>query len=214
MLSKINNNVIGIDIEREAIDYANKFYLEDNQAINLTFKEEDIYNLSFNDNYFDWIVSFETLEHLHNIDEYFLELKRVLTPSGKLLISVPDYETNIGAGFPNQYHFNELSLAELTKYLNKYFKKYSLYYQELENHDLNSRFKTLLASILPVKLKPLLKKIIFLMDSRSYFNGRDYQTFKKENRALFSRYAVRKLKLNSFKKKKDMRYVFIAICSQ
>ena len=210
---KKETNVIGIDIEDEAINWAKNFYLSDKKIINLDFKVEDIYNLPFSDKFFDAIVSFETLEHLPFLDKYFLELKRVLAPAGKLIISVPDYDTNTGSGFPNPYHLNELSLNDFTKYLNKYFKNYDLFFQELEIQNSISKFKSWVASILPSNIKKIIKSFFFSINSKIIFDGKDYIAFKKNNENLFSQYAVKRLNINFFIKTPNKRYVFIAVCN-
>jgi SAM-dependent methyltransferase len=45
--------------------------------------------LSFEDNYFDAVVSFEVFEHVFNLSEILPEIRRVTKDSGLLLISVP-----------------------------------------------------------------------------------------------------------------------------
>lgn len=70
---------IGVDIEVSGHNHRNS--------------RVDIYydgkNLPFANEQFDAIVSFEVFEHVFDIDETLAELRRVLTPGGKLLISVP-----------------------------------------------------------------------------------------------------------------------------
>lgn len=60
MLAETAKEVIGVDISKEAIEQANEKYSKEN----LSFKVMDAEGLSFDDNYFDAIVSFETIEHL------------------------------------------------------------------------------------------------------------------------------------------------------
>jgi SAM-dependent methyltransferase len=70
---------IGVDIKISGHDHKNskvdKFY--------------DGKILPFPDNSFDSVVSFEVFEHIFNIDEVLLEIRRVLKPNGQLLITIP-----------------------------------------------------------------------------------------------------------------------------
>ena len=51
-------------------------------------------NLPFQDNFFDLVVSVETIEHLKNVWHFIKELHRVLKPNGQLIITTPNI-TNI-----------------------------------------------------------------------------------------------------------------------
>ena len=54
------------------------------------FELTDLENLSeFGDNYFDRIISLETLEHTPSPDAFLKELHRILKPSGLLIMSLP-----------------------------------------------------------------------------------------------------------------------------
>lgn len=46
-------------------------------------------NFPFKDNQFDSVVSFQVLEHVFEPEAFILEIKRILKPNGRLLITVP-----------------------------------------------------------------------------------------------------------------------------
>jgi SAM-dependent methyltransferase len=78
--------VMGIDIERKAIDYARK-----NHQVEATqFLCSSADRLALSDGCVDIIVSFETIEHVP--DDYALieEFHRVLRPNGQLIVSTPN----------------------------------------------------------------------------------------------------------------------------
>lgn len=83
---KINSHseIIGVDVSEKALIEnkkrfpKNKFYLI-----------EDGGKLPFNNNFFDFIIASDVLEHVYDTDNAFQELARVLKPNGTILISVP-----------------------------------------------------------------------------------------------------------------------------
>ena len=52
-------------------------------------RNEDLMNLTFNDNTFDYILSFDVLEHVPNPDKAFRQIYRCLKPGGEVLFSAP-----------------------------------------------------------------------------------------------------------------------------
>ena len=121
MLSRTASKTIGIDINKDVID-ANQLQLGNDK---LCFKCASIDHLPFEDNSFDVVVSFETFEHVQaEIQDRFLkEIKRVLTPTGLLIISTPDkkFYTDY-TGVKNPFHLKELYRAEFEEKLSGSFK--------------------------------------------------------------------------------------------
>jgi SAM-dependent methyltransferase len=79
--------------------------------------------LPFPDRTFDFVTSFETLEHLHERDRFLDEIRRVLVPGGMCLLSTPNaHYTEPIAGKPrNPYHVHEYTPAELNAALRTRF---------------------------------------------------------------------------------------------
>jgi len=128
LLAKKAASVVGVDVSKTAIKHANKNY----QQANLNFVTANVLNMDFEDNSFDLVVSFETLEHLVEHDELMREFKRVLKPDGVLLISTPDKkEYSDKTGFDNEYHLKELYQDEFSDLLNQSFKHSHWYGQKL-----------------------------------------------------------------------------------
>jgi SAM-dependent methyltransferase len=127
ILSEAAKKVIGLEKSRHAIAWAKKSY----QKANIEFRQADLNKpLDLPDNYFDAIVSFETLEHIANQENMLIEFKRVLKPKGLLIISTPDREIITDkAGTINKFHIKELSKKEFLSLLSKYFQLDSLYGQ-------------------------------------------------------------------------------------
>ena len=65
MLARSAASVTGVDISEASIEHARRRY----RAPHLEFRSADCLNLPFDDDSFDSIVSFETLEHLADHDD-------------------------------------------------------------------------------------------------------------------------------------------------
>lgn len=72
----------GVDVSAESVKFANENYRNEK----LFFLKEDAEKLSFKNNSFDFVVSFDALEHIENKEKVIKEMIRVLKPGGKLLI--------------------------------------------------------------------------------------------------------------------------------
>lgn len=111
--------VTGVDISYEAIENANKTYPSKNISFILTHGEQ----LPFVDNYFDVIVSYETIEHTTNPLSFLNELSRVITNNGTLIISTPNKRFHsLWKIHPwNPYHMTEFYPTQFREIITKYF---------------------------------------------------------------------------------------------
>lgn len=113
--------VIGIDISEEAIAFCKDNYQKDN----LEYKQMSATEMKFEDNSFDVVISFETIEHLplEAQHAFLAEIKRVLKDDGVLIMSSPnrDIITQIRRGRNNPYHIHEFLCEEFREFLKEYF---------------------------------------------------------------------------------------------
>ena len=90
------------------------------------------------DEYFNVITLWHSLEHIHNMEKLYFQLNRLLTPNGILLIAVPNINAPERAFFNKNwapfdaprhlYHFQLKTLNELcNRYKFKIVRKYSLF---------------------------------------------------------------------------------------
>jgi SAM-dependent methyltransferase len=116
--------VVGVDRDAEAIDYARGRYDEPN----VEFRVGDLLDLDLPDASFDTVCSFETIEHLIDLDAYLREMARVLRPAGTYLVSTPraDETTTVPE---NPFHSVELSRADFEALLRRHFEEVDLYGQ-------------------------------------------------------------------------------------
>jgi ubiquinone/menaquinone biosynthesis C-methylase UbiE len=127
--------VVGIDSDSKAIQFARRTY----HAYNLSFHLMDANNLRFDDESFDAAISFEVIEHLHDVDTYLRELRRVLKSGGVLLLSTPNrrfHERFSKDGKPlSRFHVHEFYPEELLHELQRYFLTSGIYYLSGKNDE-------------------------------------------------------------------------------
>lgn len=128
LLDTVAASATGVDVSPQAIEHAKARYSSDS----LEFRLADCLALPFEDDEFDCIVSFETLEHLENHDGLMTEFRRVLKADGFLLLSSPDKAiyTDLQKN-DNEYHLRELYRDEFETLLGKYFPAFRLLGQKL-----------------------------------------------------------------------------------
>lgn len=115
---------LGLDIDPRAIAYARARYTD------CEFAECDATALSLPDESADVIVSFETLEHLRDQEQFLKECSRVLRPQGILVCSTPN--TNVYRWWGvNPYHMRELTPKQFRKALESHLGQVSLFSQQL-----------------------------------------------------------------------------------
>jgi len=125
--------ITGIDVAADAIAHARSRY----SASNLEFLRADCCATAFADSSFDCIISFETLEHLENQRALLSEFRRILKPSGFLIISSPDKAIYTDK-FHNQnpFHVSELYRPEFEQLLAEFFPAVALLGQKLGFHSM------------------------------------------------------------------------------
>jgi len=132
LLANTAASVEGVDISEQAITHARQRYAD---VDGLGFHVADCTSLPFDDNEFDRVVSFETLEHLAEHDQLMAEFRRVLKPDGLLILSSPDkaiYSDQQNA--ENEYHVKELYRDELEALIDRHFPASRLLGQKLMFH--------------------------------------------------------------------------------
>ncbi|MFH1598267.1 MAG: class I SAM-dependent methyltransferase [Patescibacteria group bacterium] len=123
LLEKGASQVVGLDISQEAIEYARRKYQNDK----LEFIQRDVMDIPSPNDYFDVVVSFETIEHIQNQEGFLKEAKRVLKKDGLLIISSPNALV-VPPG--NIFHVKELAPKEFNNLLSSHFKFKEFFYQD------------------------------------------------------------------------------------
>ena len=126
LMAKKALHVTGVDIDNTSIENAKKKYTDDN----IVFAPGSALKIPAQNNSFDVITCFETLEHISEQEEMLAELKRVLTPTGILLISTPDKKNySDKTGYKNPFHKKELYEQEFKKLVSSHFSNTCFYRQ-------------------------------------------------------------------------------------
>lgn len=113
LLTEAADQYTGIDKNAELIDALGKAYPTS------TFIQANIPPLStLPDNTFDYIVTFQVIEHIENDDLFVKECYRVLKPGGQLLLTTVNKTFSLTR---NPWHVREYVADELKNLMRKYF---------------------------------------------------------------------------------------------
>jgi ubiquinone/menaquinone biosynthesis C-methylase UbiE len=120
LLARTAASVVGADISAEAIAHAQSAY---GGTPNLSFVRAPCTKLPVADASTDLFVSFETVEHIREQEDFLDEIARVLAPDGMLLLSCPNKrEYSDRRAFANEFHVKELYREELESLLARRFR--------------------------------------------------------------------------------------------
>ncbi len=159
LLAKIAKKVTAVDINQRVIDHCKQKYQTDNLSFDVITPETKTH---FADQSFDLIVSFQVIEHVHNVKGYLNELKRVLKDDGVLIITTPNRGYRL---YPfqkpvNPYHIREYNQNSLSKQLRAVFDQITILgisgTEEINQIERKRVNKSLLNALLRYPLKRLL----------------------------------------------------------
>lgn len=79
-------------------------------AGNVTFRQATVPPLPFPDAAFDWVISFQVIEHIRRDAEFVREIARVLRPGGGFIVTTPNAPMSLTR---NPWHVREYTAEEL-----------------------------------------------------------------------------------------------------
>lgn len=133
LMSEFAKEVVGVDLSSKIIDHAQNKYIKSN----LSFLVGSASSIPFENDTFDVVVSYETLEHLYEHEEMISECHRVLKNNGILIISTPEKKTySDKSNYNNKHHTRELYLNEFKDLISSQFEFINVYFQKFLNTSL------------------------------------------------------------------------------
>ena len=197
LLADTAKTVTAVDIDNASIEHAKGKYNKDN----LTYLLASALELPFDDNHFDVIVSFETLEHLAQHQEMLAEFNRVLKTDGILIISTPDKKHySDDTGFDNEFHVKELYKHEFKALLDMHWPAQKWYaqgmafhsvMQELDTKELNYQLDILSDEMLIQNgelVKPMYYVVIATQKKQNLPESASLHLFADESQSVYGHY--------------------------
>jgi SAM-dependent methyltransferase len=94
---------------------------QENSGLHIEFLQMNVPPFTgIQDNSFDYVISFQVIEHIKNDEAFVKEIHRVLKPGGKFIHSTPNKKTTLSR---NPWHIREYTCNELENLLLQCFAK-------------------------------------------------------------------------------------------
>lgn len=123
LLAQTAASVVGVEIDPASVAHAQANY----SASNLRYLAGDARRIPLPSASIDAAVSFETIEHFAEQAEFLAEIRRVLRPGGRFIVSSPERGAYSPPGkTPNPFHAKELSRDEFVTLLQGQFAHVAL----------------------------------------------------------------------------------------
>lgn len=119
-------SVVGVDVSDEALAVANRYFSADG----ITFLNHTAEELPFDNDSFDVVVSFETIEHLDHPEKFLQEIARVVKFDGVALVSCPNdpYYSKNDPAFSNPFHKHAFNFFEFKELSERYLGREASWY--------------------------------------------------------------------------------------
>ena len=128
ILAQSAAEVIGVDISEAAILNARAKYARNG----LRFEVGSVTAIPLPDHSVDFVISFETIEHIKAHQEMLAEVRRVLRPGGVFVVSTPEKSVYTDAsGHVNPFHAKELYRDEFVALLGAHFGHLRMHGQKI-----------------------------------------------------------------------------------
>lgn len=111
--------VVGVDVSEKAILSAKNQF----GHLGIEFQKIDGKTLPYESNSFDFVVSFQVIEHIVDCNKFINEIKRITTPKGVVIFTTPNALLRLDPGMKpwNEFHIREYNQIEIQSLLNDFF---------------------------------------------------------------------------------------------
>ena len=113
------SSVVGVDLDEATVEHARARH-------GIEARVGDVRSLPFEDDAFDLVVSFETIEHVEEPERALDELARVVAADGLVVVSTPNASQSL---VENEFHVREFQHAEFVALLEGRFTAVRLLFQ-------------------------------------------------------------------------------------
>jgi ubiquinone/menaquinone biosynthesis C-methylase UbiE len=119
-LSKASE-ITGVDGSDYGVDYARENFSPLSPKLDFFAGYLPECLAKYPDGHFDVIASFETLEHVEDPEALLTEFHRLLSPGGRIIVSVPNDWSDETGEDPNPFHLNVYTLDKLRAQIKQHF---------------------------------------------------------------------------------------------
>jgi 2-polyprenyl-3-methyl-5-hydroxy-6-metoxy-1,4-benzoquinol methylase len=127
-LSKASK-ITGVDGSDYGVDYARENFCPLSSKLDFFVGYLPECLAKYPDGHFDVIVSFETLEHVEHPEALLTEFHRLLSPGGRIVVSVPNDWSDETGEDPNPFHLHVYTLDKLRAQIKQHFIPEALFQQ-------------------------------------------------------------------------------------
>ncbi len=113
--------ITGVDGSDYGVDYARENFCPHSPKLDFFSGYLPECLEKYPDGHFDVIVSFETLEHVEYPEALLKEFHRLLSPGGRIIVSVPNDWSDETGEDPNPYHLHVYTLDKLRAQIKQHF---------------------------------------------------------------------------------------------
>ncbi len=144
IVAKALNNlqkITSVDGSKETINFAKKNY----GSKKIKYKHK-LFPFKLNKNFYDFIISLESVEHVKD-DKVFIEtLVNALKPNGIFILSTPNEEKQSLKLNPNRFHYRHYITKEMVKQLETFnLRLVALYGQNVYKMDADGKYSGILS---------------------------------------------------------------------